>query len=475
MYNIIKIQSEKRKSGKTDKLRRGVVHIFLGIFLLTNFACSKLSLGNSNKEVQSPVANSLQEEENEENFASELKEEKMVTETAGKQPYIEEMFIHTPFKEESAVSKGSKEIVKVLENYENRVPDNIPFIRKYNGDLPSRISYGIIMSKTANVREEPVTNSKLLEVVKFYERVELLEKIELRGSQWYKVKAADGQIGYIFAPAIKTRVFQFDRGVKKIEEVETFIRTAKQNGEKLALVTSYTPDSENRMLSKIKDKYGRYKTQSATATYNGEKLYIPDRSIAKIVGNDGAHETIKVESMTEPSLRVDDGSVVVADRLKDGQIRKAIVVDIENQNFTLYEKIQGRWSVVSYSYSKTGYESTLGFQTPRGSFLADIGKTKMLYTNSAGQVEGYAYNAVRFSGGGYLHGTPVTLEESRNEREVMRNREGFLGTFPGTRKCIRTTVDHSRFVYSWVFNKESSGSGLPNYEKIRENILFVIY
>ena len=53
---------------------------------------------------------------------------------------------------------------------------------------------------------------------------------------------------------------------------------------------------------------------------------------------------------------------------------KVQIENIENQNLILFEKIGGEWTIVSYGYSKTGYESTLGFETPRGSFVMDIAK-----------------------------------------------------------------------------------------------------
>lgn len=445
MYKKIEVEEQEGEEKKVHESNRGVIKTVLGTLLILNVGCSTLTSSDNNSNSQNSVA----------------------AENSGTGPHIEETIAHNPIKEEIVSKKTHNNGINTIEIYENKGLEGIPFEKKYD-QLPDKLSYGIIMSETANLRDEPITKSKLLKVVNFYDRVELLEKVEFKGNQWYKVRVSDGQIGYIFAPAIKTRFFQFQRGMEKIVGVENFIKTAKERGEKLAIITSYIPGSRN--LSKNKDKYGRYKIQSATGTYDGEELYIPDRSIAKIVENDGSGEKIKVESMSEPSLMVNDGSVTVTDRLKYGNINKAVAVDIENQNFTLYEKIQGKWTIVSYSYSKTGYESELGFQTPKGSFIADIGKKKMLYTDGDGRIEGYAYNAIRFSGGGYLHGTPITLEEASNERAVMRSRENFLGTLPGTRKCIRTTMDHSIFVYNWVFNNRS-----PEYEKIRENVLFVIY
>ena len=104
----------------------------------------------------------------------------------------------------------------------------------------------------------------------------------------------------------------------------------------------------------------------------------------------------------------------------------------------------------------------------------DIAKDKMLYTGGDGKVQGFANNAMRFSGGGYLHGTPIGLEEASQLDYYTKFREGYLGTFSGTRKCVRTTKEHARFVYSWVLNKNPNGE-LPSYEVIKDNVLFIVY
>ncbi len=367
-----------------------------------------------------------------------------------------------------------KEEIIVKLKYENRPPSTIPFIKKYDGKLADKAYYGIIMAEKANLREKPEAKSSLVKELKFYERVELLEEVEFKGQNWYKVMDSDGKIGYLFSPYITKRVFQFEKGLNRVQDVENFVRDAKEKGEELALVEAYTPDAENKLLSKKRDKYGKYKIQSASANYDGETLYIPDRSISKIVNDGATKKKVKIESMSEPYVEIAPQDIVKAERLKLKSINKAIVVDIENQNLILFEKIGGEWTIVSYGYSKTGYESTLGFETPRGSFVMDIAKDKMLYTGGDGKVQGFANNAMRFSGGGYLHGTPIGLEEASQLDYYTKFREGYLGTFSGTRKCVRTTKEHARFVYSWVLNKNPNGE-LPSYEVIKDNVLFIVY
>lgn len=380
--------------------------------------------------------------------------------------------VKEPVIPQESIKPDDEIIVKV--SYKNETPKSIPFVQKFKGDTADYLYYGIIMAEKANLRSEPISNSTLVAQLKFYERVELLEEVEYKDSQWYKVATAEGKVGYLYKPYLTKRIFRFEKALGRIEEVEKFIRDAKENGEQLALVSAYTPDSENKHLSKKRDKYGKYKIQSAEGRYNNEILYIPDRSISKIVKNETKVDQLKVESMTEPYVSMEEKSIAKAPRLEEKPIKKAIIIDIENQNLILYEKIDGRWTIVSYGYSKTGYESELGFETPRGSFIMDIAKEKMLYTGIDGKVQGFANNAMRFSGGGYLHGTPISLAEANDINYYAKFREGFLGTFNGTRKCVRTTREHARFVYAWALGKEVQ-KPLPSYEVIKDNVLFIVF
>lgn len=55
--------------------------------------------------------------------------------------------------------------------------------------------------------------------------------------------------------------------------------------------------------------------------------------------------------------------------------RKVIAIDIENQNLIIFEKNEDeKWVIVSYVYSKTGIESEVGFETPKGVLCSSNGK-----------------------------------------------------------------------------------------------------
>ncbi len=429
---------------KLKKIKNNKVILILSMILLSglNFGCTSTGIWNYNKSVEKEGVQG--------SVAKEMSTKNLELETV-----------------------INNEIV-IKASYKNAPPESIPFIQKFKGDTADYLYYGIIMAEKANLRSEPISSSSLVAELKFYERVELLEEVEYNDSEWYKVVTSEGKVGYLYKPYLTKRIFRFEKALERIENVEKFIADAKENGEQLALISAYTPDSENKNLSKTRDKYGKYKIQSAEGQYDGETLYIPDRSISKIIKNEVKIDQIKIESMAEPYVNMDGKSIAKAPRLEEKPIKKAIIIDIENQNLILYEKIEGNWTIVSYGYSKTGYESELGFETPRGSFIMDIAKEKMLYTGIGGKIQGSANNAMRFSGGGYLHGTPISLAEVNDINYYAKFREGFLGTFNGTRKCVRTTREHARFVYAWVLGKDLE-KPLPSYEIIKDNVLFIVF
>ena len=96
----------------------------------------------------------------------------------------------------------------------------------------------------------------------------------------------------------------------------------------------------------------------------------------------------------------------------------------------------------------------------------------MPYNSEVGEKQGYARYAIRFSGGGYLHGTPINYEEDANREFFMRQKEKTLGTFTGTRTCVRTTEPHAKYLFEWMVKNpnKSRNEQVPN-----ENIMFVIF
>ncbi|MGL6100031.1 MAG: L,D-transpeptidase family protein [Fusobacteriaceae bacterium] len=376
-------------------------------------------------------------------------------------------------------SKVEKQEVKkidyqVLEVYTHNVPDNVKFTSKYERH-PKSLNYVLVKTETANVREMPGISSPIIEKRKFTERFRALEKVTYQGTEWYKVELENGREGFISKQLVEYRTFRFDFALENLNKALNFTERANSSGKKLAIVDTYRPDPSNQSQKRDKDKYGTTEDQSLIGiNSNGEEVFIPDRSIVEVLDRLNGKARVKVSSIpAEESLTVSDNGLSFKRDLENGSIKKAIVVDIANQNKMIFEKFDGDWHLISYVYTKTGYVSELGYETPKGHFIAATTKSKMYYNDGLGKEQGYAKDATRFSGGGYLHSTPLDNSERGKWEYNLAVKEAGLGTYPGTRKCIRTTEKHAKFMREWIMGDSFN----PNvYEQsIKDDVLFVIF
>ena len=136
-----------------------------------------------------------------------------------------------------------------------------------------------------------------------------------------------------------------------------------------------------------------------------------------------------------------------------GEITRFIYVDRASQNEMVIEKAGDNWNVVTSSFVTTGKDAGNSFATPYGTFLIAYSKPVMQYTGSDNKaVVGDAKNAVRFSGGGYMHSIP-SLFEPKNTREQRKAATAKkIGTYPESHKCIRHYDDQIKFIYDWLGN-----------------------
>lgn len=362
--------------------------------------------------------------------------------------------------------------VPLMATYDNAIPENIKFLEKFAGDEPGLLDYVFIRTLKANVRALPGVNSPVLEERDFNEKIRIYSKVMNMGTYWYEVRTSKGERGYISAQLIAFRTFRFNEALARVEKTEKFIQEARRDGTPLAVVNSYRPNPNNENMDRRKDKYGHSADQNTRAlTDSGEEIFIPDRSIMSVLDREGSTARVKVESIPE-ILTINTRNLSPQAKLDNQRVDKAVVIDTENQNMIIFEKIDGEWTIISYVKSKTGLESQLGFETPKGSFLAAVSKFEMLYNNEISEKMGYAKYATRFSGGGYVHGTPVNYEELINKEYFLSMKESNLGTLSGTRKCVRTSEDHARFIFDWISNGQYNKN--VNDQHIKDNVLFVI-
>lgn len=380
--------------------------------------------------------------------------------------------LFTTALEAAQPKKTGSRIVKL---YDNQIPDNVKTDIKYKGeDLPELLDYIFVKTKFGNVRKSPSGSSQIIYQLPFNHKLQVMEKIkqsETSETFWYKVKTPYG-IGYISSIYCEDRSFRFEKMLERINDVEKFINDNNAAGIKLASTNSYIPNPYNKDMLRIKDKYGTSLDQNIIGEYNGEKIYIPDRSVLSVLSEGKKQAEVKVEGIPEFPLIIEKKYLTEKPVISNG-FKKAIVADIENQNLAAFEKVDGEWVLISYIYGKTGIESILGFETPRGSFIIPMVKYEMGYRGTYGEDLGIARYAIRFSGGGYLHGTPVDYPEEPNKDFFLLQKETGLGTFKGTRKCIRNTVDHAKFLFEWVLGDNKNITRNEQYPK--ENTMFIIF
>lgn len=359
--------------------------------------------------------------------------------------------------------------------YDNKVSSNVKTNIKYKGsDLPKLLDYVFIKTVTGNIRKRPSTGSGIILRAPFNTKFKALEKIQTRKRIWYKVQVGDG-VGYVSEGIVHFKQFRFEKMLSNINNLETFIDKSNEKGLKLVTTHSYKPNPYNAEMNRKKDKYGVSLDQNIIGEYKPENLilHVPDKSIMAVLSEGKKYAMVDVQGIKESPLKIEKSYISRSRNIAKG-FKKAIVGDIENQNLGIFEKINGEWTLISYIYGKTGLESTLGFETPRGSYVVPDVEYEMEYRDGYGRASGMARYAIRFSGGGYLHGTPLGHVENKNKDFFLDEKERGLGTYKGTRKCIRNTEEHAKFLFDWVLEGQKRNIK-SNYQRPKENIMFIIF
>lgn len=357
--------------------------------------------------------------------------------------------------------------------YDNKIPENIIVNEKYSGGHPQVLDYVFVRSRIANLRNLPTTTGKIVGKYSYDTKLKALEKVDYYGNSWFFVEDSKGNRGYISANLVRKRTFRFQKAMDKIHELENFLKEQNGLGRELASTNSYIPNPNNQNFKREKDKYGTSLDQSSigTSVIDNEEIYIPDRAILSIIEKGKTTSKVKVASI--PEELIVPNSAISRNPKVQTEFSKVIAIDVSNQNMMVFEKNNEKgWELISYVYSKTGIESKLGFETPKGFFIAPMAKYIMPYNSETGDKEGYARYAIRFSGGGYLHGTPINYDEDINKEFFMKQKERTLGTFTGTRKCIRTTEEHAKFLFDWIVSKPNNKR---NEQRPDENVMFIIF
>ena len=344
--------------------------------------------------------------------------------------------------------------------YVKERPKNLTFNYGYDKNSPKDMDDFIFIKAGTTVRKEPNVKSAALKNAAYSHKYKVIGKVKTNvaggTAEWYEVYF-DGKLGYVLASNAIKREFDWHDMMKKAEKTNNFIKEAVAKNQKIYVLDDYTPLGGGSGGNK--DKYGNRENQSERGYLSSsfkEFINIPDRSMMIITEETDKYVKVKIDIYDDKEYYIQKSNKRL---LKDSgikeEISRFIYVDRHSQNEMIIEKNKGtnNWNVVTSSFVTTGKDGNGSFATPYGAFLVAYSKPVMQYTGSDGKtVAGDAKNAVRFSGGGYMHSIPSLFEpkETRNQRKAATAKK--IGTYPESHKCIRHYDDQIKFIYDWLGN-----------------------
>ena len=356
-------------------------------------------------------------------------------------------------------AKNIKGPYTYINYYVKERPKNLTFNYKYDKNSPKDMDDFIFIKTATAVRKEPNTKSGVLKNAAYSHKYKVIGKVKTNvpggTAEWYEVYF-DGKLGYVLAANAIKREFDWNDMMKRAEKTNNFIKEAVAKNQKIYVLDDYTPLGGGNGSNK--DKYGNKENQSERGYLSSsfkEFINIPDRSIMTITEETDKYIKVKIDVYDDKEYYLQKSNKKL---LKDSGIKEEvsrfIYVDRHSQNEMIIEKNKdtNSWNVVTSSFVTTGKDGNGSYATPYGVFHVAYSKPVMQYTGSAGTVVGDAKNAVRFSGGGYMHSIPSLFEpkETRNQRKALTAKK--IGTYPESHKCIRHYDDQIKFIYDWLGN-----------------------
>ncbi len=363
---------------------------------------------------------------------------------------------------------------------------------KFNNHAPENTNNFLFIKKSSSLLNAP--NGNAVAQLGFSEKPEILFDMvsDAPNSQtkWYyteftkristnvskKVnKGKDGKVvaenpttvrGFIAGSEdnVSQRGFYWDKMIRKIKMVNRFIDTAVKANEDLYIITEYKPLSRDKPSEK--DKFGNKNNQSivgyANSKKEGEIINIPDQTIFKIIGEENNMLKIETPFYGGPYfIEKKEGTYKKIENIK-GEVNKFVAIDPDSQTEVIFQRNPEteKYEVVTYSYVTTGKDGWGSYETPHGAFLIAFTRPYMTFTRTARAgdktlpgrsdltIGGSAKYAVRFSGGGYMHGIPVGLNFRGSTLNTGTAHK--IGTYRDSHKCVRHFDDQIEFIVGWI-------------------------
>lgn len=297
---------------------------------------------------------------------------------------------------------------------------------------------------------------------------------------WYRVRwgtPEDRREGYVFAPHITRRGFQFHKMAGFINRLRDTLDAGQ---------AAHIDNYKNRngwapaRQGQNQDAFGVLRDQSAPAYYQpdtaGDFRYLTDGSLVTLLGEQGDYYEANVVDF-DGVYFIPKKYIPAEPRMQ--RLEKVVVVDRGHQNEAVFERFGDGWKLISYVLATTGENAPFKQETSLGHYMAIEKKSRFLYLGDISkEIEGYAPYALRFDGGAYIHGVPVNFREIRSKvvvqpevldplgnivapavtRDVVVGREdpgmqeylSSIGTVPRSHKCVRNYTSHAKFLYDWA-------------------------
>ena len=363
---------------------------------------------------------------------------------------------------------------------------------KFNNHAPENTNNFLFIKNSASLLEAPYGNA--VAHLGFSEKPEILfdmvSDVANSNTKWYfteftkkgdtnvtrkEKKDKNGKViaenpttikGFIAGSEdnVSERGFYWNKMINRIEIVNNFIDTALKAKEDLYIITEYKPLSRDKPSKK--DRFGNKNNQSiigyTKANKEGEIINIPDQTIFKIIGEENNMLKIETPFYGGPYfIEKTEGTYQKAENIKE-KVNKFIAIDPHSQTEVLFQRNPEteKYEVVTYSYVTTGKDGWGSYETPHGAFLIAFTRPYMTFTRHARAgdktlpgrsdltIGGSAKYAVRFSGGGYMHGIPVGLNfkgSTLNTGTALK-----IGTYKDSHKCVRHFDDQIEFIVGWI-------------------------
>ena len=342
----------------------------------------------------------------------------------------------------SAQNQNINSSYSYIKQYFGKRPENLTFNFGYDKHSPRDMDEFVFIKTATSIRKEPNSNAKVIKSATYSQKYKTTGIVKTnvgnKSDEWYEV-FFDNQLGYIPKSAVEKREFDWNDMMKKVDKTNKFIKEAVSANKKIYVLDDYVPLGGGE--SGKRDKFGNRANQSEFGYIDKsfkDYINIPDRTIMVVEEENDKYVKVKIDAYDNGVYYLKPSSKKY---LKEagitGEVSRFIYVDRASQNEMIIEKSGNGWNVVTSSFVTTGKDAGNSFATPYGTFLIAYSKPVMSYTGSGGGVVGDAKYAVRFSGGGYMHGIPSVFEpkNTREQRKAATAKK--IGTYPESHKCIR--------------------------------------